>query len=185
MLFRSGTQIIASIRDITERKKAEVAIAESEERTRLILSSAGEGIFGVNLKGNVVFINDAACTMLGYVSDELMGIGMHEIIHHSKPDGSFYPVGECPMRHAFVEGVSSRIDDEVLWRKDETSFPVEYTAVPVKRGSEMIGAVISFQDITDRKEMQRALMAEKEKTEDALSVVTSSIQYARDRKSVV
>ena len=158
-----GLQIIASIRDVTERKKAEAAIAESEERTRLILSSAGEGIFGVNLKGEVIFINEAACAMVGFSSEELMGKGVHEIIHHSRPDGSFYPVEECPMRHAFAEGLSSRIDDEVLWRKDGTSFPVEYSAMPVYRGEEKIGAVISFQDVTERKQAEEALRRSEER----------------------
>ncbi|MGL1861747.1 MAG: transporter substrate-binding domain-containing protein [Pseudodesulfovibrio sp.] len=164
-----GVQMIASIRDITERKKAEAAIAESEERTRLILSSAGEGIFGVNLEGEVVFINEAACAMVGYASDEMMGNGVHEIIHHTRADGSFYPVEECPMRHAFVQGVSSRIDDEVLWRKDGSSFPVEYAAVPVLRGTEKIGAVISFQDITQRKAAQEALRKSEEEVKNILA----------------
>ncbi len=164
-----GIQIIASIRDITERKKAEVAIAESEERTRLILSSAGEGIFGVDLSGNVVFINDAACRMVGFAADELMGKGVHEIIHHTRANGDFYPVEECPMRRAFIEGLSSRIDDEVLWRKDGTSFPVEYSAMPVNRGDEMIGAVISFQDVTERREAEEALRKSEEGLKNILT----------------
>ncbi|MDC0336161.1 transporter substrate-binding domain-containing protein [Pseudodesulfovibrio sp.] len=149
-----GLVVLAT--DITARK-------EAEERTRLILSSAGEGIFGVDLLGQVTFINEAACEMLQFPIDELMGKGVHDIIHHTRDDGSFYPVEECPMRHAFTEGLTSRIDDEVLWRKDGTKFPVEYSAVPISRGSEMIGAVISFQDITERKKAEKALRKSEER----------------------
>lgn len=164
-----GVQVIASIRDVTERKKAEEALRESEERTRLILSSAGEGIFGVDLEGKVIFINDAACAMLQYESDELMFKPVHDIIHHSRADGSFYPVEECPMRHAFAEGESHRIDDEVLWRKDGTSFEVEYSAMPVHRGAEIMGAVISFQDITERREAERALRKSEQEVKNILA----------------
>ncbi|XPV77086.1 MAG: transporter substrate-binding domain-containing protein [Desulfovibrio sp.] len=181
-----GLQVIASIRDITERKKAEQALAESEELTRLILTSAGEGIFGVNLKGRVVFINEAACQMLGYERQEIMGVEVHGLIHHTRPDGSYYPVEECPMRDAFVLGASSRVDNEVLWRKDNSSFYVEYSAVPVMRGEEKVGAVISFQDISARRLAEEALVQAKVETEDALALVTSSIQYAsRIQRSVL
>jgi len=152
---------------------------ESEEKTRLILSSAGEGIFGVNLKGKVIFINEAACSILQYEQDEIMGQPVHDLIHHSRLDGSSYPVEECPMRHAFTDGLSSRIDSEVLWRKDGKSVEVEYSAVPVKRGSEIMGAVISFQDITARRAAER-------ERDDAYNIITSSIQYAsRIQRSIL
>lgn len=173
----SGLVILAT--DITDRMKAEARLAESEERTRLILSSAGEGIFGVNLQGEAIFINDAACTMLQYELEEIMGKPIHDLIHHTRADGSFYPVKECPMAHAFTKGTSSRIDDEVLWRKDGTGFEVEYSAFPVKRDDEIMGAVISFQDITQRKAAER-------ERDDAYNVITSSIQYAsRIQRSVL
>jgi len=179
--FKMGGQwyAVGTVRDITERKEAEAALSESEERTRLILSSAGEGIFGVNLKGKVIFINETACSMLQYNQDEIMGQPVHDLIHHTHSNGNHYPVEECPMQKAFTEGISSRIDNEVLWRKDNTNLEVEYSAVPVKRGDEIMGAVISFQDITARR------AAEKER-DDAHNIITSSIQYAsRIQRSIL
>ncbi|MDC0335651.1 PAS domain S-box protein [Pseudodesulfovibrio sp.] len=159
--------------------EATADLQESEERTRMILESAGEGIFGVNLKGKLVFINQMGSSLLGYEAEELMGKHIHEIIHHTHADGSEYPVEECPMRNAFSQGLKSRVDDEVLWRKDGTSFEVEYSAVPVYREKTIVGAVINFQDITARRTTER-------ERDEAFQVITSSIKYAsRIQRSIL
>ena len=142
---------IGLIRDITERKEAENALAESEERSRMILESARDGIFGVDAEGNLSFINPAALNILGFSSEELRGKPIHELIHHSRPDGSHYPVEECPMRSAFADGISSTVDNEVLWTKSGNAFDVEYTAVPLRKEDKLEGAVIVFRDISQRK----------------------------------
>ena len=142
---------IGLIRDITERKEAEDALAEAEERSRMILESARDGIFGVDNEGRLTFVNPAAQKILGYDSNELMGQAIHDLIHHKRPDGSHYPVEECPMRSAFVEGKSSLIDDEVLWTKSGEGIDVEYTSVPLRKEGTLVGAVIVFRDIRQRK----------------------------------
>jgi len=119
-----------------------------------ILESVRDGIFGVDLKGRVTFLNPAVQNLLGYDAEELMGKGVHPIIHHSRADGSSYPVEECPMRAAFTEGKSSMVDDEVLWRKDGRPVEVEYSAMPIHKDDSLMGAVIVFRDISERKRVQ-------------------------------
>jgi polar amino acid transport system substrate-binding protein len=141
-----------------EKKVADrtAALAEAEERSRLLLESAGEGIFGVGRDG-CNFINPAGLKMLGYKDDEVIGQKIHPLIHHSYADGSPYPIEECPMYHSLTQGTTSNIDDEVLWRKDGTSFPVEYTSMPIRKDGSVIGTVVLFRDISERKEAEEEL----------------------------
>ena len=143
--------VLGVSRDITERHLAAEKLAEAEERHRLVLESTGEGIFGVDAAGKVMFINRAAAQLLGFSKDELLGKGIHDIIHHSRIDGTPYPVEECPMHAAFADGVNSKVDDEVLWRKDGSYFDVEYSSTPLRKDGKLVGAVIVFRDITERK----------------------------------
>jgi len=153
----SGLLVVASIRDITERKAAEEAIRASEEKTRLVLECVGDGIFGVDLNGKVTFVNPVAGRLLGYDPDELIGQIVHEKIHHSHSDGSPYPVETCPMSKSYTHGTTETISDEMLWRKDGSGLSVEYTATPIKKGETITGAVIAFRDITQRIEAERAI----------------------------
>jgi PAS domain S-box-containing protein len=102
-------------------------------------------------------MNDAAAKVLGYDRDALLGIPVHDIIHHSRPDGAPYPIGECPMIKTAREGKRARVDDELLFRKDGSSFPVEYSSNPVIRNGEVRGAVVTFQDISDRRRSEEQL----------------------------
>lgn len=153
-----GLMILATIVDLTEIEKSHEAIAQLHRRNELLLASAGEGIYGLDMKGNTTFVNPAAANMLGYTPDELIGVSMHATIHHTKPDGSPYPREESPMNAAFQDGLVHHVDNEVLWRKDGTSFPVEYTSTPMHdEHGRIIGAVVTFSDITQRKEVEEAL----------------------------
>jgi two-component system sensor histidine kinase/response regulator len=137
----------------------------SEERTRLILESAAEGIFGVDTEGRITFINPAVTQMLGFSAEELIGQVSHSVIHHHRSDGSLYPVEECPMFAAYKHGKASRIDDEFLWRKDGKGLPVEHGITPIHKDGAIVGAVVSFTDITERKRAQTALVGAKELAE--------------------
>ncbi|MGD9151494.1 MAG: response regulator, partial [Desulfobacterales bacterium] len=116
---------------------------------------------GVDLGGKVAFINPAAYRMLGYDPEELIGEEIHAKIHHSHADGSAYPKGECPMYLTRVDGTEHYIADEVLWRKDGTSFPVAYASTPIKKDEQIVGVVVTFMDITEQKHAE-AVIKEKE-----------------------
>jgi two-component system sensor histidine kinase/response regulator len=140
---------------------------QAEERTRLILESSAEGIFGTDTDGRITFVNPAACRMLGFSTGELIGQPSHATFHHHRPDGSDYPKEQCPMYAAYTRGQASRIDDEFLWCKDGSGLPVEYGATPMLKDGVVIGAVISFTDITLRKQQEKEILAAKEKAEEA------------------
>ena len=110
------------LRDITDRKRAERAVADAEERSRLLLQSAGDGIFGVDHQGHVTFMNAAAEELLGWTAAELRGIWMHDAFHYARADCSLYPIAECPQHAAYTQGLQAFVDDEVLWRKDGSGF---------------------------------------------------------------
>jgi PAS domain S-box-containing protein len=159
ILGERANKALSLARDNLEKKVADrtAALADAEERSRLLLESAGDGIFGVGEDGLVNFINPAGLKMLAYRDDEVIGQKIHPLIHHSLADGSPYPVEECPMYHSLTQGTTSKIDDEVLWRKDGTSFPVEYTSVPIRKDGSVIGSVVLFRDITERKQAEEEL----------------------------
>jgi formate hydrogenlyase transcriptional activator len=150
--------IMALSEDITERKHAEEALQKSDERVRLILDSAAEGIFGCDPEGTCLFCNRAAVRLLGYDEPvELLGQNMHALEHHTHKDGTPFPIDECPIYVGFHENRGVYIDDDIFWRKDGTSFPVEYWSHPMVRDGNTVGAVITFFDITERKKAEEEL----------------------------
>ncbi|HEY9750603.1 MAG TPA: PAS domain S-box protein, partial [Allocoleopsis sp.] len=149
--------------DVTGRKEAEDALERLQHRSELILNSAGEGIYGLDLQGNATFINPAAARILGWEVNELLGQPMHHICHHSKVDGAAYPVDECPIYAAIREGTLQHVDEEVFWRRDGTSFPVEYISTPIRENGQLVGAVVTFQDFTERKQAEEALRESQER----------------------
>ena len=159
---------LESFIDITERKQAEEALQASEERTRLLLDSTAEAIYGIDLDGHCTFANPACLRILGYTEVEaVLGRNMHDLLHHSRADGSPLPATECRIYQAFQKGEPIHVDDEVLWRADLTCFPAEYWSYPVRREGETIGSVVTFLDITDRKRAQQGMLKAKEAAEAA------------------
>jgi diguanylate cyclase (GGDEF)-like protein/PAS domain S-box-containing protein len=137
--------------ELFQRKRAEEKLAHLVLQNELILNSAAEGILGLDLQGKHTFVNSAAAKMLGYEVEELIGSPSHSIWHHTKPDGSPYPQEECNIRATYLEGKVHRVSTEVFWRKDGTSFPVEYACTPICEQGRTTGAVVTFVDITERK----------------------------------
>jgi PAS domain S-box-containing protein len=149
--------ILSSGTDITERKQAELQLENVNHRNELILGSTGEGIFGLDLKGRVTFINPAASRMIGWRAEELLGRNHHALVHHLKADGSPNPEGDCPVLATLRDGNSRHVTGEVYWKKDGSSFSVEYLTNPIHEKGQLAGAVITFRDITER------LLAEEER----------------------
>jgi PAS domain S-box-containing protein len=163
-----------------ELQEKQNQLAAAVERSGLLLDSAGEGIFGVDLAGTVAFINPAANRMLGYGPDELIGQHVHEQIHHSRADGSNYPQEECPMYLSHVDGTDHHVADEVLWRKDGTPIPVEYTSMPINKDGRVVGAVVTFMDITERKKIESALLEERERLQKILDASPVGVSISTD-----
>src|SRR5829696_820565 len=148
---------VSQIQDVAERKRFEEALERLSQQHEMVLKSAGEGIIGLDLQGRVTFANPAASDMTGWSTQDLLGRPMHNLAHHTKPDGASYPSEECPIHAAFTTGTTHSRDDEVFWRKDGTSFPVEYTSTPIFEDGEIVGAVVTFRDITERKVLEQQL----------------------------
>jgi diguanylate cyclase (GGDEF)-like protein/PAS domain S-box-containing protein len=143
--------------------RSQEAIRRSEESKRLLLHAAGEGILGVDTAGQMTFINPAALRMLGFSVEEMLGQRVHVLIHHSHEDGSKYPEEDCPMYASYAKAIDKHVVHEVLWRKDGSSFPVDYSSTPIIRDGKIMGAVVTFKDITERKQAAEALKASEEK----------------------
>jgi len=126
-------------------------LTEREGLMRSILEAVGEGIFGVDENGCTTFINPAGGKILGWTPEEMIGRNHHQMVHHTKLDGSPYPARECPIYSAFNDGEIHHEDGELFWRADGSSFPVEYVSTPLYKNGELKGAVITFSDISKRK----------------------------------
>jgi diguanylate cyclase (GGDEF)-like protein/PAS domain S-box-containing protein len=158
LLPSSGTECVLTIYNITERKRAEEDVRESNELVRLVLDSVPEAVYGIDLHGKCTFCNPACLRLLGYEEPaDLYGKNMHELIHHSRPDGTPYPVEECHIYEAFRRGHGTHIDTEVLWRRDGASFSAEYWSHPIHRGGNVIGTVVTFVNITERKQVEQTI----------------------------
>jgi len=142
-----------------EREEAERALRESEGRLRLLLDSAAEAIFGIDLEGRCTFCNPSCLRMLGYRhADELIGKNIHDMIHYRHADGSPFPVEQCRIFQTFRAGVEAHEEEELFWRADGTSFLVEYWSHPQFREDKVVGAVVTFVDITQRVEVHEKLL---------------------------
>ncbi len=137
------------------------------ERIDLLLRSSGDGIVGIDSAGRCTFINTAACRALGYQEYEMLGRQMHDLIHHSYADGEPYPRELCPLMSTLHTGGAFRSDGEILWRKDGTAFPVEWSGSPVIVRGEIQGAVMTFNDVTERQRAQQELSTARDRAEEA------------------
>ena len=141
------------VKDRTEDLEAtNTVLQENREQLKLILDSTAEGIYGMDTEGLCTFCNESALRMLGYSSqEELLGKNMHFQIHHTRRDGTPFPLSECKIMESFKNGRGVYVDDEIFWRKDGTFFDVRYSSYPQYRDGKMVGSVITFMDNTERK----------------------------------
>lgn len=141
-----------------EKKNAQRELRESEERNRLILESAGEGIYGVDLEGTTTFVNPAVEQMLGFTASELIGKKMHETIHYNYPNGQPYPREECPIHTSVQKGRLRSEEGEFFWSKGGRCIPIEYTCTPIKKDDHIVGGVITFKDISETLKLKEQLV---------------------------
>ncbi|MEX0852797.1 MAG: response regulator [Bauldia sp.] len=148
---------VGVLRDVTERRRAEEALRAADEQIHLLLDSVGEGVYGVDTDGKATFVNRSTVEMLGFAEDELIGNHAHEIFHHSRADGSPYPAEECANLKTIRTGEAREGVEDTFWKKDGTSLPVQLSSRPVRRDGELVGAVVSFQDVSHRKDLEARL----------------------------
>lgn len=166
-------------RDITEKKKVEAELAKLKEELELIFNSVQDGIHGINKEGIIIFENPAATQMLGWEHSELVGKPAHATIHHTHSNGIPYPVSECCIYSTMQDGIVRRVESESFWRKDGTSFPVSYVSSPMRNAAnEIIGAIVTFRDITERKKAEEGLLAYRNELEVEVSKQTSGLRTA-------
>jgi PAS domain S-box-containing protein len=135
--------------------QTEKALVEREEHIRLLLDSTAEAIYEIDLQGCCTFANRASARLLGYHDPgQLLSRNMHALIHHTRKDGTPYLVEECGIVRAFLQNQGSHVDDEVLWRADGSSFPAEYWSYPICRDGQVVGSVVTFLDITERRQLE-------------------------------
>jgi PAS domain S-box-containing protein len=168
-LSRTVDEQTKELRDeVEERRHAEEELRQSSELVRLLLDSAPEAIYGLDAEGNCTFCNFACLQLLGYREQaDLLGKNIHQLAHHTKADGTRYPFEECRIYEAYRAGSETHVDDEVLWRKDGSSFPAEYWSRPLHRSEELIGSVVTFVDVTQRRRAEQVLRDAKEAAEAA------------------
>jgi PAS domain S-box-containing protein len=188
MAFRPGDRY-QSVAELTravedwlsdELVRSEAALRESEAQIRVLLESTAEAIYGADLSGNCTFCNPSCVRMLGYRDPrDLLGEHMHNLMHHHRADGTVYRVEECRIYQAIREGRGTHVTDEVYWRADGTSFPVEYWSYPIRRDGQVVGCVVSFLDITERVNRERELLLAKDTADEGCLTASKELEDLR------
>lgn len=150
-----GELAIAFNRMASQRHTAEREVERLRHQGDLILNAAAEGICGLDRNGVLTFVNPAATQMLGYRPEEVLGKSEHALLHHSGPEGGVHSEDRCPIRRTLVDGNAVSVRDEVFWRKDGSSLPVEYTCTPIEESGVIVGAVVTFRDVAEQRALER------------------------------
>ncbi len=165
--------IVCVAQDISERKRTEEVLQRLSRQNELILKSAGEGIYGTDVRGNITFMNPAGMRAIGRGIEELIGRSHHRLLHHTRANGTPKGEEECGVCEALRSGEEHQGTDDVFWHKAGTSFPVEYISTPIRESGEIVGIVVTFQDITERKRAAAELQKAKEAAESASTAKSS------------
>jgi PAS domain S-box-containing protein len=165
-----------------QRRVAEQTLEQYRSRMQSIFEAAGEGICGLDADGMINFINPRATKLTGWEAGDLIGKSFHETIHYSRPDGAPFPKQDCSLCATLRDGLTHWMDAEVFWRKDGSSFPVEYMCVPMRKDSKIVGAVLTFQDITERKAAEAALREANSRLQSSLEELRRTQQRLVERE---
>jgi PAS domain S-box-containing protein len=158
---------VALQQELHERQRTAEELDRMRHYNELILDAVGEGVFGLDLNGNTTFVNPAALRMVGYTAEEMLGKSMHEMVHYSRADRTSYPQNLCPICRALSDGEVHHVDNEVFWRKDGKPFLVEYICIPMFEDGQAVGTVVTFQDVTERRQYEEDLRRAREVAEAA------------------
>lgn len=172
---------IAVVKDITLRKQAEELLTQLQVQHETILQAAGEGIYGLDPEGRLTFANQAAARMIGWTVEDLVGQPMHRLVHHAMASGTPYEEKDCPIYATIRTGKGQRSDSDVFWRKDGTSFPVEYVTSPIRLPDGSVGgAVVTFQDIAERKQAEDRLR----RSHTQLQALAAHLETVREQERI-
>jgi len=150
-------RLVGTVQDITALAQARQRLEQANRQNEALLNSAADGIYGLDMDGRITFVNPAAVALTGYSREQTLGRSHHDLVHHTHADGTAYPLEDCPCTDALADGLPRTVNDEVFWRRDGTSFPVEYTATPISDGDTPTGSLLVFRDITERRRVDSEL----------------------------
>jgi PAS domain S-box-containing protein len=153
---------------------------ETERDTQLLLSAVGDGIYSIDSAGMATYVNPAAARMLGWDAKEMIGKNIHRIHHHSHADGTHYPVEDCPIYKAVHDGLIHEGRQEVFWRRDGTMFPVEFTSTPVISDGRIVGSVVVFRDITERRTTELHLQSALSELQELKNKLEQQNEYLQE-----
>jgi two-component system CheB/CheR fusion protein len=178
ILDANGVVVAASAiaRDVTALKSAHRQLEERQKQIQELLDSTAEAIYGLDLGGRCTFVNPACVRLLGYrAQSELIGRDMHDIVHRLPPNGA--PSShECHLTSAIRGGAPAHSSDEVFWRADGTWFSAEYWSHPVERDGKIVGTVVAFLDITERRQAEEEVRAAARRRERFLAMLSHELR---------
>lgn len=148
-----------------------------------VLNAIDDGVFFLDDKGHVIFINEAAVRMLGFTNREVMGKPMHTMSHHHYADGSEYPIEACPILSSVTDGIQHRVGGDCFWKKNGEPLPVDYTSIPIKESRTVVGVVVTFRDISDQQRAdEQALRLTREREARAEAEAAREALYASEAR---
>lgn len=156
--LRRMQKMLQTSNDLLEQKVKErtIELEEALAHNKLLLNSVGDGIYGLDLNGKTTFVNPSMCALLNYSHDELLGNSMHDIVHHSRSDGSNYDLQECDIHNISSSHEVNRDVNDLFWRKNGTSLPVELTSAPIYKDKKLHGRVITLRDVSEKEKLDKA-----------------------------
>ena len=172
-------------KEVKERKLAQTELARLTRHHELILRAAGNGIFGLDCDGMTLFVNPAAARMLGWNVEDMIGRSMHSILRHGCSEGIGLQGRACPISATWRLGTIQGVSEDVFWRRDGTNFLVEYVSAPMRENEKIVGAVVTFNDITERKDLEKKVLRYTLKLEEEIDRRTSRIRELEQRRMQV